>query len=72
LTPGLVITAEAVDAQQFTHQLPVEFAGSLPAFMELTQLNLKLPDEITVAGDLRVSITVNGRKSNVLLIAVKP
>ena len=29
LAPGLVITAQAVDQQQVTHQLPVEFVGGL-------------------------------------------
>lgn len=72
LTPGLVITAEAVDAQQITHQLPVEFVSSLPTFLGFTQLVLRLPDGITVAGDLRVHITVNGRTSNVVLVGVKP
>ena len=72
LTPGLVVTAEAVDAQQTTHQLQVEFVGSLPSFPEITQLNVKLPDGITVAGELQLRITVNGRVSNVVLVGVKP
>jgi glucose/arabinose dehydrogenase len=72
VTPSLMVTAEAVDSQQITHQLPVEFAGSLPTFLGFTQLNVRLPDGITVAGDLRVSIMVNGRKSNVVLIGVRP
>ena len=72
LTLGLVVTAEAVDSQQTTHQLQVEFAGSLPGFPEITQLNVKLPDGITVAGDLQLRITVNGRTSNVVLVGVKP
>jgi len=72
LTPGLVVTAEAVDSQQTTHQLQVEFAGSLPGFPEITQLNVKLSDGITVAGDLQLRITVNGRTSNVVLVGVKP
>lgn len=70
-TPGLVVTAEAIDSQQTVHQLSVEFAGSLPGFPEFTQLNVKLPDGITVAGDLRVSITVHGRKSNEVLVGIK-
>jgi hypothetical protein len=72
LTPGLVVTAEAVDSQQTVHQLTVEFVGSFPGVPELTQLNVKLPDGITVAGDLRVTITVNGRTSNVVLVGVTP
>ena len=72
LTPGLTVTAEAIDSQQTVHQLQVEFVGSFPGFPELTQLNVKLPDAIFVAGDLRVTITVNGKKSNVVLVGVKP
>jgi uncharacterized protein (TIGR03437 family) len=72
LTPGLVVTAEAVDAQQTIHQLQVEFAGSLPGFPEITQLNVKLPDGIIVAGELQVRITVNGKVSNFVLVGVRP
>ena len=72
LTPGLVVTAEAVDSQLTTHQLQVEFVSGLSTFLGFTQLNVKLPDGITVAGDLQVTITVNGRTSNVVLVGVKP
>ncbi|HEU4769955.1 MAG TPA: Calx-beta domain-containing protein, partial [Pyrinomonadaceae bacterium] len=72
LTPGLVVTAQAVDSQQTVHQLPVELVSSLPTFTGLTQLQVKLPDGIVLAGDLQVSITVNGRASNVVVVGVKP
>jgi uncharacterized protein (TIGR03437 family) len=72
LTPGLVVTAQAVDSQLMIHQLEVEFVSSLPVFTELTQLNVKLPDGITVEGNLQVTITVNGKTSNVVLVGVKP
>ena len=72
LTPGLVVTAEATDSQLVVHQLQVEFVGSFPGFPELTQLNVRLPDGITVAGDLRIRITVNGKTSNVVRVGVKP
>ena len=72
LTPGTIVTAEAVDSQQTVYQLQVEFVGLLPAVSNLTQLNILLPQGISAAGDLRVSITVNGRKSNVVLVGVKP
>jgi hypothetical protein len=57
VTPGLVVTAQAVDSQQTTYQLPVEFVGSLPTFLGFAQIVVKLPDGIMVAGDLQVSIT---------------
>lgn len=72
LKQGLVITAQAVDSQQLTHQLPVEFVGGLPTFMGFTQIVVKLPDGIVVAGDLQVTITVRGKTSNVVLVGVKP
>lgn len=72
LTPGLVVTAQAVDSQQKTYQLPVEFVGSLPTFLGFAQVVVKLPDGIMVAGDLQVSITVRGRTSNKVLVGVVP
>jgi glucose/arabinose dehydrogenase len=72
LTPGLVITAQGIDQQQVTHQLPVEFAGGLPTFLGFTQIVVKLPDGITAAGDLRVTITLRGKTSNVVLVGVNP
>ena len=79
LTPGLVVTAQAVDSQQVVHQLPVEFVGNVPSFNAvipqqpfLTQIVLKLPEGIVNAGDLQVSITTRGRTSNKVLVAVKP
>jgi glucose/arabinose dehydrogenase len=72
LTPGLVVTAQAVDSQQMSHVLPVEFVGSLPAFLEFTQVVVKLPDGIVNAGDLQVSITVRGRTSDSVLVGVTP
>jgi hypothetical protein len=79
LTAGLVVTAEATDAQQVVHQLPVEFVGTVKSFMPvvpeapvLTQIVVRLPESITSAGDLQVRITARGRASNAVLIGVKP
>lgn len=72
LKQGLVITAQAVDPQQTVHQLQVEFVGGLPTFPGFTQIVVKLPDGITIAGDLQITITVRGKTSNVVLVGVKP
>jgi hypothetical protein len=72
LTEGLSITAQAVDSQQVTHQLEVEFVGGLPTFMGFTQIVVKLPDGITVAGDLQATVTVRGKTSNGVLVGVRP
>ncbi len=71
LRDGLVITAQAVDSQQMTHQLQVEFVGGLPTFAGFTQIVVKLPDGIVVAGDLQMTVTVRGKTSNVALVGVK-
>ena len=79
LTAGLVVTAEATDAQQVVHQLPVEFVGNMKSFVPvvpeapaMTQITVRIPDSITNAGDLAVRITARGRTSNAVLIGVKP
>ncbi|HKS08021.1 MAG TPA: Calx-beta domain-containing protein [Pyrinomonadaceae bacterium] len=72
LKQGLVITAQAIDPQQTTHQLQVEFVSALPTFPGFTQIVVKLPDGIMTAGDLQITITVRGKTSNVVLLGVKP
>jgi glucose/arabinose dehydrogenase len=72
LTSGLVVTARGIDSLQTNHDLPVEFVGPLPGVPELTQVVVKLPDGILVAGDLQLTITVRGKTSNVVLVGVKP
>ncbi len=77
VTPGMVVTAQAIDSQQVVYQLPVEFVGNVPSFTPvipqepfLTQIILKLPDGIVSAGDLQVSITARGTTSNKVPIAL--
>jgi glucose/arabinose dehydrogenase len=72
LREGLVITAQAVDSQQVTHQLPVEFVDGLETFVGFTQIVVKLPEGIATVGDLQMTITVRNKISNVALISVKP
>jgi hypothetical protein len=72
LTPGLVVTAHAVDSNQANYNLPVEYVGTMPEFLGFTHVVVKLPDGIVSAGDLQVTITVRGRTSNAVLIGVMP
>jgi hypothetical protein len=72
LTPGLVVMAQAEDAQLMVYPLTVEFVGSLPDFVGFAQIVVKLPDGIVSAGDLQVSITARGRTSNKVLVGVTP
>jgi len=73
VTPGLVITAQAVDAQQVSRTVTVTFVVVVDnPYPGLTQIIIKLPDGITTAGDQQISITARGKTSNSVLIGVTP
>lgn len=71
VTPGLVVTVQALDSLQIVHQLPVESISSLPNAVGLAQIVVKLPDGIA-AGDLRLSITARARTSNIVVVGLTP
>ncbi|MDQ1638199.1 MAG: hypothetical protein QOF62_1538 [Pyrinomonadaceae bacterium] len=66
-----VISAQAEDAQHRIFSLPVEFVGKVPNFDWLTQINLRLPEDLP-AGDLSVGISVRGLPSNKAMIRINP
>lgn len=72
VTPGLVVTAQAVDAQQVVHSMTVESVALVPNTAGHTQIIVRLPDGIANAGDLQMSITVRGKQSNSVLVGVIP
>jgi hypothetical protein len=67
-----VITAQAEDSQNRVFPLKVEFVGKVPRFNWLTQLIVKLPDELMNVGNVRVSITVRGTSSNKVPLSLRP
>lgn len=69
---GPVVTAQAEDSQQRVFPLTVEFAGKLPGVDGLTQITVRLIDELENAGDIRVSVRVRDVQSNTVLIKVGP
>jgi uncharacterized protein (TIGR03437 family) len=71
LVAGEVITVQAEDAQHVIHQLPVEFVGAVPDFGGLSQVVVKLPDDLA-PGDFMVSFTLRGVSSNKGLMTIKP
>jgi hypothetical protein len=71
-TSGLNVTATAVDTMLVSHNLDVEFVGTLPTFPGFTQIVVKLPDGVTTAQDLQVTISARGKTSNIVLVGVKP
>ncbi|HET6979011.1 MAG TPA: Calx-beta domain-containing protein [Pyrinomonadaceae bacterium] len=75
LAPGEgagAVTATAEDSVGTIRPLTVEFAGTIPSATWLTQVVLKLNDQIPNAGDIKIKITVHGATSNTVLVAVQP
>jgi len=75
LSPGenaSAVTATAEDSQGTIRALDVEFVGRVPAFDWLTQVVVKMNDQITTTGDVKIKITLHGTSSNTVLIAVRP
>jgi hypothetical protein len=59
-----VVTAQAEDSQQKVYPLTVEYVGGVDSLTHLTQINIKLSDELSNLGDVWVSIKVRGITSN--------
>jgi hypothetical protein len=75
LLPGeniSVVSAQAEDSQHRIFSLPVEFVGKVPNFEWLTQINVRLPDELSTGGDMSVKINVRGLASNEAKIRITP
>ncbi len=76
LAPGenaSAVTATAEEAGGTIRPLTVEFVGQVPNMNQwLTQVVLKLNDQITTAQDVKVRITLHGVTSNPVTVAVKP
>lgn len=74
LRPGedaSAVTARARDSRSRNYSLKVEFVGKVPTLDWLTQVVVRLPDELANAGDVGVSISLRGQTSNEVLFNVK-
>lgn len=65
-----VLMALAETAQRGTIQLPIEYTGKVPRFFWLTQLNVRLPEELENAGDVWLSLKLRGVQSNKAMISI--
>lgn len=75
LLPGedaSVVTARAEDYLSRTFALPVEYVGKVPNYDWLTQIDVKLTDELAGLGDVWVSVNLHGVWSNRARISIKP
>ena len=66
------VTASAEDSQGTVRPLTVEFVGKVPNFPWLTEVVMKLSDQLTVAEDVKVRIALHSATSNAVLVGVKP
>ena len=66
------VTATAEDSDGTVRTLEVEFVGKVPTYDWLTQVVVKLNDQITITGDVKIKITLHETSSNTVLVAVKP
>ena len=66
------VTAEVEDSEHRIYPLAVESVGAVPQFDWLTQMVVKLPDEIANGGDVLISIKLHGETSNKVMVRIKP
>jgi hypothetical protein len=70
--PLRVVMAQAQDSQNNTYTLTVEFVAKVPAYDWLTQVGIKLPNQLASTGDLWVTISLRGVPSNKAFVTIKP
>lgn len=66
ISPGdlSAITVQAEDSQQRTYALPVEAISRVPNFPWLTQVTVKLTNELQGIGEVSLSVSLKGVRSN--------
>lgn len=75
LLSGESFSAITVQARRsgsgIVYLLPVEYVGEVAGFEWLTEVVVKLPDELVKAGNVQVSISLRGETSNVGVIHIQ-
>ena len=66
------ITGQAEDSLHRIYNLPVEAARPVPGFEWISQVTVKLTDEMGNVGDLTISISIHGVTSNKVLLPMRP
>ncbi len=65
------VTASAEDSVGGVRPLTVEFVGQVPNFNWLTEVVVKLNDQIPTPGDVKIRLTLHGATSNPVLVGLK-
>jgi hypothetical protein len=66
-----VVSASAIDAQGTVYPLMIEYAGTVPGYNWLSSVIVKVPDSLSINGEISVNITVHGQSSNAVRLALK-
>lgn len=64
-----IVTAVATTGAQY--QLPVEFAAKGPGSDSVTSFIVILPQDPTLHGDLTVTLTIAGVRSNTIIFGIR-
>ena len=74
IDPGTssTLSVMAVSTQGVTYQLLIEYVGKVQGLDSITSLIVILPQDASLHGDLSISLTVAGIRSNEVLFAIKP
>jgi hypothetical protein len=65
------LSVTAVSSLGVTYPLPIEFVGKLPGLDSVTTIIVILPQDSTLHGDLSVTVTLAGVRSNAVLFAIR-
>jgi len=66
-----IISVSGVDTRSVSYNLLVESLAVVPNFDWMQMLVVRLPDDTTLKGDLSVTLTLRGLKSNTVLVAIR-
>ena len=70
-TPADIIVL-ATDSRQFTYRLQVDQVTNIANLGWLSQIIVRLPDDLTITGDLVITIGIRGTQSTAARVAVIP
>ena len=65
------INVSGVDTRNVSYVLPVEALTVVPGFDWLTSVVVRLPEDSALKGDLAITLTLRGLKSNTVLVAIR-
>lgn len=65
------ISVSAVDTRSLSYTLPVESLMLVPSFDWMNMVVVRLPEDTSLKGDLAITLTLRGLKSNTVLVAIR-